>query len=90
MAQLDRDYWLRLTSAPMTGEDLVLEPAMVSTLSVDEFLMPAVDVSWNQPVGEQEETCYFNAASCPDCGSGMMRLGGCFSCPGCGYQSCGF
>ncbi len=26
---------------------------------------------------------------CPDCGGGMVRLGSCFSCPSCGYQSCG-
>ena len=28
-------------------------------------------------------------ACCPDCGGGMVRLGSCFSCPSCGYQSCG-
>ena len=31
---------------------------------------------------------YLNAATCPDCGSGMVRLGGCFSCPACGFSSC--
>jgi len=33
--------------------------------------------------------CYLNVGTCPDCGGGMVRLGGCFSCPSCGYQSCG-
>ncbi|MFZ5981575.1 MAG: hypothetical protein ACOYVF_13185 [Candidatus Zixiibacteriota bacterium] len=34
------------------------------------------------------EYCYLNAATCPDCGQGMVRLGGCFSCPVCGFSSC--
>ena len=34
------------------------------------------------------DCAYQNAASCPDCGGGMVRLGGCFSCPGCGFESC--
>jgi len=36
-----------------------------------------------------DEISYLNAATCPDCGGGMVRLGNCFSCPSCGYQSCG-
>ena len=28
-------------------------------------------------------------AICPDCGTGMIRLGCCFSCPACGFGSCG-
>jgi hypothetical protein len=32
---------------------------------------------------------YVNAATCPDCGEGMVRLGTCFCCQGCGYESCG-
>ena len=35
------------------------------------------------------EYSYHNAATCPDCGQGMVRLGGCFSCPVCGFSSCG-
>lgn len=31
---------------------------------------------------------YTNAATCPDCGAGMVRLGSCFSCQSCGYESC--
>jgi hypothetical protein len=26
---------------------------------------------------------------CPECRMVMVRLGGCFSCPACGYGSCG-
>ena len=43
--------------------------------------------------GEQENMddacCYVNAATCPDCGAGMVRLGTCFTCPLCGWGSCG-
>lgn len=35
-----------------------------------------------------EEISYSNAATCPDCGAGMVRLGTCFSCPSCGFGSC--
>ncbi len=38
---------------------------------------------------EAENYSYRNVASCPDCGSGMVRLGTCFSCPACGFGSCG-
>lgn len=34
------------------------------------------------------ECAYQNAATCPDCGNGMVRLGVCFSCPSCGFESC--
>ncbi len=36
-----------------------------------------------------DECCYPNAGTCPDCTGAMIRLGTCFSCPSCGYQSCG-
>jgi predicted RNA-binding Zn-ribbon protein involved in translation (DUF1610 family) len=36
-----------------------------------------------------ESYSYQNAASCPDCGSGMIRQGSCFACPTCGFGSCG-
>ncbi len=32
---------------------------------------------------------YWNAATCPDCGAGMVRLGGCCCCQSCGYETCG-
>ncbi len=36
-----------------------------------------------------QDYSYVNAASCPDCGGGMVKLGNCFSCPSCGFGSCG-
>lgn len=38
---------------------------------------------------ESENYSYLNAATCPDCGAGMVRLGNCFSCPLCGFGGCG-
>lgn len=38
----------------------------------------------------RDECCYANASTCPECGSGMVRLGSCFSCPSCGYQACSY
>lgn len=35
-----------------------------------------------------ESYTYLNASTCPDCGGGMVKLGGCFSCHNCGYGSC--
>jgi len=37
---------------------------------------------------DDDQCCYVNAATCPDCGTGMVRLGVCFSCPACGWGSC--
>jgi hypothetical protein len=39
--------------------------------------------------GSREDLVFRNAATCPDCGSGMVRSGACYSCPGCGYGQCG-
>lgn len=36
-----------------------------------------------------EDLVFRNAGTCPDCGSGMVRSGVCYSCPGCGYGQCG-
>ncbi|KAA3631535.1 MAG: hypothetical protein DWP97_12875 [Calditrichaeota bacterium] len=33
---------------------------------------------------------YLNASTCPDCGGGMVKLGGCFTCQSCGHSSCSF
>jgi|GEM_PF-3524682 len=40
-------------------------------------------------VDNSEDYTYVNAATCPDCGGGMVCLGGCFSCPSCGFSVCG-
>ena len=38
----------------------------------------------------QENYTYMNAATCPDCGGGMVRMGGCTTCQSCGFGTCGF
>ena len=41
-------------------------------------------------VHKTDDVCwYVNAATCPDCEAGMVRLGSCFCCQSCGYESCG-
>ncbi len=52
---------------------------------------PEVSFAWmdSMPEPADESCCYQNAATCPDCGTGMVRLGTCFSCPTCGWGSCG-
>ncbi|UCG62661.1 MAG: hypothetical protein JSV52_05080 [Candidatus Zixiibacteriota bacterium] len=42
-----------------------------------------------EETGNNESYTYLNAATCPDCGAGMVRLGGCFTCMSCGFASCG-
>ncbi|MFQ5485024.1 MAG: hypothetical protein ACE5DO_06795 [Desulfobacterales bacterium] len=51
---------------------------------------------YNSPAGafvdsqsNNEYCAYTNAATCPECESGMVRMGNCFNCPSCGFGSCG-
>lgn len=37
---------------------------------------------------ESADYCFHNAATCPECGGGMMRLGTCFVCGVCGSGGC--
>jgi len=50
-------------------------------------------VIWNSFSNDELTTLagdyyYHNAASCPDCGAGMVRQGLCFTCPSCGFGGC--
>jgi len=54
----------------------------------EDYSRTAVDV-FTQIPAEYENYSYVNAATCPDCGAGMVRLGSCFSCPLCGFGGCG-
>ena len=50
-----------------------------------------VSFAWMHRTEEirDEECSYVNAATCPDCGAGMVRQCGCTSCSACGWGSCG-
>lgn len=72
----------------------------VSVVNDQPLSMPLFEASgwadldghmWNSFPNDRlaEEFSYVNAGTCPDCGGGMIRLGHCMSCPGCGYGSCG-
>ena len=36
-----------------------------------------------------DDYAYYNVATCPDCGGGLLRLGTCCTCPSCGLEACG-
>ncbi|HOD67699.1 MAG TPA: hypothetical protein PK186_07370 [candidate division Zixibacteria bacterium] len=42
----------------------------------------------NTAVAGGGDCCYLDAATCPDCSSGMIRAGACFTCPMCGWGGC--
>jgi hypothetical protein len=37
---------------------------------------------------DSDSYAYFNADTCPECGSGMIRQGRCCACPSCGFETC--
>lgn len=76
MAQIDRESYLSFDAAGQGG--FAIEPGMF-----DEAAFVQIGRS------RFDECCYPNAGTCPDCTGAMVRLGSCFSCPSCGYQSCG-
>ena len=61
----------------------------------DNYLSAEIFEDYRHPIGafventgNNENYDYVNAATCPDCGSGMIRQGGCCSCISCGFSSC--
>ncbi len=53
----------------------------------------SVSIDAQMSVGEEfrfhdDDFCFHNAGTCPECGGGMVRSGACFSCPVCGFGSC--
>lgn len=76
MAQIDRGSYLSLVLAGQGGHG-------VEVAAHGEAAF--VQASRSRP----DDCCYLNAGTCPDCTGAMVRLGSCFSCPSCGYQSCG-
>jgi hypothetical protein len=61
-----------------------------ASIVVEMFSLPEVYSEFPTPENAaHDEYHYHNAATCPDCGQGMIRLGSCLHCPGCGYSSCG-
>jgi len=58
-----------------------------STTATDE-LSATSSFTWAEPDIDNGYS-YINAGTCPDCGTGMVRQGNCFSCPSCGWGCCG-
>jgi len=65
-------------------------PLGVGMLAI-EYPYPTVR-QWRSGAPSSELTdesfCFHNAANCPDCEGGMVKQGGCFSCPACGFSVC--
>ena len=68
---------------------------MINTDSPDSYLEAAMHDDYHHPVGafvedtgNNQDYTYLNAATCPDCGGGMVRLGSCFCCMSCGFATC--
>ena len=54
----------------------------------DYSLQTSFTAMANEMVPLLDGFCFHNAANCPDCESGMLKQGGCFSCPVCGFSAC--
>jgi len=61
----------------------------------DNCLSAELSEDYSHPMGafaaDTDSSAYYayiNAATCPDCGSGMVRTGSCFNCPSCGFGTC--
>ncbi len=54
-----------------------------------EYFRHSAGITNGRENAEATEVHYVNAATCPDCGAGMVRLGLCTTCLACGYGSCG-
>ncbi len=68
----------------------------ITIVAGDDLLAPPVlcSIDGQLAVGEESQFhdndfCFHNAGTCPECGGGMIRSGACFSCPVCGFGSCG-
>ncbi len=57
-------------------------------MALNTGMMFGVNRGGYEEDNQSENYSYLNDGSCPDCGSGMVRLGSCHSCPGCGFESC--
>jgi len=54
-------------------------------LAVQELIKPSNTLNLHLQSAMGDRT----PGRCPDCGTGLIRLGSCFSCPACGFGSCG-
>lgn len=64
-----------------------VHPSNLSAEFTEDYSHPAG--AFVEQTGNNEYYTYLNAATCPDCGGGMVRTGGCFTCMSCGFASCG-
>lgn len=65
----------------------VVRPAYLSAEIKEDYSHPVG--AFVEETGNNQYYTYLNAATCPDCGSGMVRAGICFTCLSCGFSGCG-
>jgi hypothetical protein len=63
--------------------------ATVAGLSFDTIVLPDSFEEGDRVHFSDDDFHFHNAGTCPECGGGMVRSGACFSCPVCGFGSCG-
>jgi hypothetical protein len=65
------------------------EMSEISELITNDNLVETnlAETSFALLVGQERE--FKSTPQCPECRMKMIRLGVCFSCPECGYGSCG-
>jgi hypothetical protein len=82
----------------MIHTHLAADPAAIMPTFAPINLSPAVECGeaaldgeawWRGDLPVTDEVYYLNSGTCPECNGAMIRLGTCFSCPVCGYGSCG-
>ena len=79
----------RMTLQNLTRYSQPAIEAALLPLVIDHSSAPSDFGWWGDAVMTSEDCQYHNAGTCPDCGTGMVRLGNCYSCPSCGWGSCG-
>ncbi len=82
-------------TAQMPGPSTFVPVALIPSVEVPQAYADAADWSSDYTSSltywgghESEDYAYHNAATCPDCGGGMIRQGRCCVCPSCGFESC--
>ncbi|MCX6830387.1 MAG: hypothetical protein NT002_14065 [candidate division Zixibacteria bacterium] len=62
---------------------------LINNSSFDSVIQEITEPSSAPSRHLQSAMSHRPAVHCPDCGTGLIRLGSCFSCPTCGFGSCG-
>ncbi len=76
---------LRIEADGQPGGDVAVPLATEADFELFEDLPPRITPD---ETVDSDSYAFHNADTCPDCSSGMIRLGKCCACPSCGFESC--